>query len=42
MAIVWGIVGTLGLGIAIAIGLGGKETASEAIEEMWGKINHTS
>ncbi len=42
MAIVWGIVGTLGLGIAIAIGLGGKETAGEAIAEMWGKINHRS
>src|SRR3989338_2384184 len=28
MAIVWGIVGSVGLGLAIAIGLGGKDTAS--------------
>lgn len=40
MAIVWGIVGSLGLGIAIAIGLGGKETAASIISEMWKKIEH--
>ncbi len=40
MAMVWGIVGTLGLGIAIAIGLGGKETAQEVIADVWEKINH--
>lgn len=34
MAIVWGIVGSLGLGIAIAIGLGGKDTAAEMIQDM--------
>jgi hypothetical protein len=38
MAIVWGIVGTLGLGIAIAIGLGGKDTASDIISDMYKKI----
>lgn len=38
MAIVWGIVGTLSVGAAIAIGLGGKETASEMIREMRNKI----
>ncbi len=40
MALVWGIVGTLGLGIAIAIGLGGKETAASVIADMWKKINY--
>jgi hypothetical protein len=34
MAIVWGIVGTISLGVAIAIGLGGKETAAEIISDM--------
>lgn len=38
MAIVWGAVGTLGLGVAIAIGLGGKETASEIISDMKKKV----
>ncbi len=40
MAIVWGIVGTASLGLAIAIGLGGKETAAEIISDMWKKIEH--
>ncbi len=40
MAIVWGIVGTLGLGLAIAIGLGGKETVGSIISDMWKKMNH--
>ncbi len=38
MAIVWGIVGSIGLGIAIAIGLGGKEVASEVIREIKNKV----
>lgn len=38
MAIVWGIVGTVGLGVAIAIGLGGKDTAGEIIRDMKNKI----
>lgn len=42
MAIVWGIVGSAALGVAIAIGLGGKETAAEIISEMWKKIEHKS
>lgn len=41
MAIVWGVVGTVSLGIAIAIGLGGKDTAASVIEEMRKKIDHT-
>lgn len=40
MAIVWGIVGTLGLGLALAIGLGGKDTAGEIIRDMKSKITH--
>lgn len=40
MAIVWGIVGAVSLGAAIAIGLGGKETAQEVISEMWKKMEH--
>lgn len=40
MAIVWGIVGTLGLGIAIAIGLGGKDVASEVIRDMKRKMDN--
>ena len=40
MAIVWGIVGAVSLGLAIAIGLGGKETASEIIKDMKSKISH--
>lgn len=39
MAIVYGIVGTVGLGIAIAIGLGGKDTAAEIIRDMKKKID---
>ena len=38
MAIVWGIVGTLSIGIALAIGLGGKDTAASIIEDMRKKI----
>ena len=38
MAIVWGIVGTLAAGIALAIGLGGKDAAAEVIREMKNKI----
>ena len=38
MAIVWGIVGTLSLGVALAIGLGGKVTAAEIIKDMKNKI----
>jgi hypothetical protein len=37
MAMVYGIVGALALGVAIAIGLGGKETASEMISDMYKK-----
>ncbi len=39
MAIVWGIVGSVGLGVAIAIGLGGKDTAAEMIKDMKRKID---
>lgn len=39
MAIVYGIVGTIALGTAIAIGLGGKDIASDVIREMKSKIN---
>lgn len=39
MAIVYGIVGTVALGIAIAIGLGGKDIASDVMREMRSKIN---
>ncbi len=42
MAIVWGIVGAVALGVAIAIGLGGKDTAAEIISDMWRKIEHKS
>jgi len=38
MAIVWGVVGALTFGIAIAIGLGGKDTAAEIISDMKKKI----
>lgn len=38
MAIIWGIVGALALGVAIAIGLGGKDTAAEIIRDMRRKI----
>ncbi|OGZ64439.1 MAG: hypothetical protein A3A98_02980 [Candidatus Staskawiczbacteria bacterium RIFCSPLOWO2_01_FULL_40_39] len=40
MAIVWGIVGTVSLGVAIAIGLGGKDTAAQVISEMKRKIDN--
>src|SRR3989344_2688154 len=40
MAIVWGIIGTLSVGVAIAIGLGGKDTAAEIIRDMRKKITH--
>ena len=39
MAIVWGIVGTVALGGAIAIGLGGKDTAGEVIKDMYKKFH---
>ena len=38
MAIVWGIVGTVSLGVAIAIGLGGKDAAGEVIMDMKKKM----
>jgi len=37
-SIVYGIVGALALGIALAIGLGGKETATKIIEDIHKKI----
>ena len=40
MAIVWGIVGAVTLGTAIAIGLGGKDTAEEIIKDMKRKIEN--
>lgn len=40
MAIVWGIVGTVGLGVAMAIGLGGKEIAGEVIRDMKNKLDN--
>lgn len=36
-AIVYGIVGALSLGIGLAIGLGGKDTAAKIISEMYNK-----
>lgn len=38
MAIVWGIVGTLALGAALAIGLGGKDVAAEVLQDMKRKM----
>jgi len=38
MAIVYGFVGSVALGVAIAIGLGGKETAASIIEDMHKKV----
>ncbi len=38
MAIVWGIVGTVGLGLAIAIGLGGKDVAAQVLGDMKRKM----
>lgn len=37
-SIVYGVVGALALGLGLAIGLGGKETASKVIEDMHRKI----
>jgi hypothetical protein len=37
-SIVYGIVGSLAVGIGLAIGLGGKETAGKIISEMYRKI----
>ena len=37
-SIVYGAVGALALGVGLAIGLGGKETASKIISEAWRKI----
>ena len=37
-AIVYGIVGALALGIGLAIGLGGKDTAAKIISDMYRKI----
>jgi len=37
-AIVYGVVGTVALGVALAIGLGGKDTAAEIIQDMKRKI----
>lgn len=39
-AIVYGVVGAVALGVAIAIGLGGKDTAAEVIGNMRKKIEH--
>jgi hypothetical protein len=39
MAIVWGAVGTVGLGLAIAIGLGGKDVAAEILMDMKRKVD---
>lgn len=39
MAIVWGIVGTVSLGVALAIGLGGKDTAAQIIGDMKRKMD---
>ena len=36
--IVYGIVGALALGIGLAIGLGGKDTAGKIISDMYKKI----
>ena len=37
-AIVYGVVGAIALGVALAIGLGGKDTASEIIQDIKRKI----
>jgi hypothetical protein len=37
-SIVYGIVGALALGVGLAIGLGGKETASKVIADMYKKM----
>lgn len=41
MAIVWGIVGTISAGLAIAIGLGGKDTAAQVIQDMKRKMDQS-
>ncbi len=38
MAIVYGVVGSVALGVALAIGLGGKDTAGEIIKDMKKKM----
>ena len=38
-SIVYGVVGALALGIGLAIGLGGKETAAKVISDMYKKID---
>jgi len=40
MAIVYGIVGAIALGTAIAIGLGGKDVAAEVLQDMKRKIEN--
>ncbi len=40
MAIVWGVVAAVSLGVAIAIGLGGKDVASEVLQDMKNKIDN--
>lgn len=37
-SIVYGVVAALALGVAIAIGLGGKDTAAKVIEDMYRKV----
>ena len=39
MAIIWGIVGAIAGGVALAIGLGGKDTAAEIIRDVKRKID---
>jgi hypothetical protein len=38
MAIVWGIVASISLGVALAIGLGGKDIAAEVLQDMKKKM----
>jgi len=38
-SIVYGIIGALALGIGLAIGLGGKETAGKIISDIYKKID---
>ena len=38
-AIVYGVVGALALGIGLAIGLGGKDTAAKIISDIYRKID---
>jgi hypothetical protein len=37
-SIVYGIVGALALGVGLAIGLGGKDTAAKVISDMYSKM----